>query len=160
MKTENIILNGVEYCPVAVDKFKDLKIAYSEGATIECKLHEFDSWDRSKNPMFNTEFSYRIKGDISISSWNAHKDIIKQYWEGVKIESKRLGFEGQGFYDTPTPTWTDDYEYRVKKDIYESRGRCDECIHIGELKKYCIKMQLFTPPDGYCHMFERVENEK
>jgi len=55
----------------------------------------------------------------------------------------------------------DRYFVNAKIDaIYDSIGRCDQCIHIGELKKYCIKMQQFTPPDGYCHMYEKeIEDE-
>ena len=42
---------------------------------------------------------------------------------------------------------------KCKRCLKESKTGCDQCVHIGELKKYCIKMQQMTPPDGYCHMF-------
>jgi len=46
----------------------------------------------------------------------------------------------------------------MMKDIYKSRGRCDECVHIGELGKYCRWWYGFTEPDGFCHKFERGES--
>ena len=49
--------------------------------------------------------------------------------------------------------------HTLLEKLYEERGRCDQCIHIGELKLYCIKMQQMTPPDGYCHMYEKDEED-
>ena len=63
------------------DKLKDLKRAYSEGAEIECKDESYcnDTWDVLLHPMWDMNLSYRIKGGISIESWDKHKDIIKEY---------------------------------------------------------------------------------
>ena len=41
--------------------------------------------------------------------------------------------------------------------VYESRGRCDQCIHIGELGIICRHWYMKTEPDGYCHKFKRGE---
>ena len=87
MKTENIILNGIEYCPITpvINKLKDLKKAYSEGAIIEIELQ--DRYKIDPNPTFHWANMYRIKDNISIASWNRHKDVIQQFWNGVEIET-------------------------------------------------------------------------
>ena len=76
-----------------LDKFKELKKAFSEGAIIHYKsdtqtvtqLEDFDG---------NNVDDFYIKGHISIEKWNKHKEIIKQWWNGAKIEYYSATIEG------------------------------------------------------------------
>ena len=71
-------------------KFKDLQKAFNEGALIEYKGAY--PWDEVV-PTWDDDFMYRIKGGISIASWNAHKDVIKAYWNGEDIQMEVM-FKG------------------------------------------------------------------
>ncbi len=100
---------------IPYDKFRDLKKAYSEGAIIEC-LHKTkdDEWNRLYRPVWDDSNRYRIKGDISISSWQAHQDLIKQWWDGAEIEIKN----SDGWIDSSCE-WYTDLSYRVKLQAKE-----------------------------------------
>jgi len=137
MTHTNITVNGVEYTPVIKqDKWKDLKQAFAEGAIIECNLEGEDDW-LIKIPSWLNNYNYRIKDNISIASWNKHKDVIKQFWNGAKVEFTYNG----GFPQTVDSNiaWSTDCEYRVKQDKWKlpeygdgSRWAVSDNLQIGE----------------------------
>ena len=97
------------------DPFKDLKKAYSEGAIIEYTDNKLQRWGRTDTPHWQKSFSYRIKDNISISSWQAHKDLIKQWWDGAEIEYHST-IDG---WKSAKPTWHTLGRYRVKQDKWK-----------------------------------------
>jgi len=115
MTKENITVNGIEYTPVE-DKWKDLKQAYSEGAIIE--YQEKFIWNITTNPIWYTDYEYRIKDGISIASWNKHKDLIKQYWNGAEIERYYSTIKG-GTWLPSKYFWYVNKEYRAKQDKWK-----------------------------------------
>ncbi len=96
------------------DPLKELKKAYSEGAIIEFKTKVIGNWVVS-TLQWDIDYEYRIKGGISIASWDMHKDLIKQYWDGVEIEI----WYGGNTWDKVTPTWMVTSTYRVKQDKWK-----------------------------------------
>ncbi len=113
-------LNGsADSCSIELtpyDKFKDLKKAYSEGAIIEYYSKIDSEWHafRHDEPMWYDIDTYRIKGGISIESWDKHKDLIKQYWNDAEIE-----YYSDNIWKTGTPSWHVDCPYRVKPQAKE-----------------------------------------
>ncbi len=120
MTHTNITINGVEYAPVE-DKFKDLKKAYYEGAVIEHRNNADEHrWRLScGNKPDWTAPMYRIKDDISIESWKAHQDLIKQFWDGEEIECKQYNGQMPWGKCNSNPQWRSDLEYRVKLDEWK-----------------------------------------
>ena len=102
------------YYPEIVNLIK----AYKEGAVIEYYSSMFEKWKLTAHePLWGKKCSYRIKGGISIESWNKWKDVILAYWSGKEIEFKRL-FTGEGWKSSNAPTWEDTgwFDYRVKPE--------------------------------------------
>ena len=117
------------------DKFKDLKQAFTEGAIIEYRKDY--PWDVTINPTWWTDYEYRIKDDISISSWQAHKDLIKQWGDGAEIEVK---ISKDNWASLPSnPNWNAFKEYRIKPNAWKlpeyedgSRWAVSDNLQIGE----------------------------
>jgi len=97
------------------DQFKDLKRVCNEGAIIEYRGGY--PWEETV-PAWYDYFEYRIKGNISIESWDKHKEVIKEFWNGAKIEmSIREGtwcVVGEGRPQYLDWDVRDIYRYRVK----------------------------------------------
>ena len=89
------------------NKWSNLKKAYKEGAKIQVKKNS--GWNIDDNPSWEEDKEYRIKGDISIESWNKHKKLIKAWWGGNKIECLSLGI----WYSIVWPSWHLHYRYRI-----------------------------------------------
>ena len=90
--------------------------AHLEGALIEV-------YDRGWNialpamvsPYFDFDnYEYRIKGNISIRSWDAHKDNIMRYWAGeaVEFEQSKGGWKE---INGDVVQWSPDVKYRPKR---------------------------------------------
>ncbi len=111
MWVENQPINLTPY-----DKFKDLKRVHSEGAIIE-----FDAgrgWKICKIDFTATIDCYRIKDNVSIESWNKHKDLIKLWWDGAEIEYfDQLIEEWITVHSANKMDWNINREYRVKSTI-------------------------------------------
>ncbi len=97
------------------DKFEDLKKAFAEGAIIEYRKEY--PWYVTINPTWRTDYEYRIKDDISISSWQAHKDLIKQWWDGAEIERHHPTANTWDIKNSPE--WHTNATYRVKPNIWK-----------------------------------------
>jgi len=95
---------------IPYDPFKELKRVYSEGAIIEYKGDY--PW-RQSIPNWYDKYDYRIKGNISIERWDKHKEVIKEFWNGVEVECFSL-HDTSGWYNcTNGPIWSTDLDYRV-----------------------------------------------
>jgi len=73
------------------DEFSDLKRVQSEGAIIEMYREVQKEWRGKKGETFSwtsARSKYRIKGGISIASWDAHKEHIMAWWEGSSLFCK------------------------------------------------------------------------
>ena len=88
---------------------------FDEGAEIEYKgIGESDDKFRLVlNPKWDFDkFFYRIKGNISLESWNMHRINIIAWWDGADIEYKGIG-ESMGAWTLGTPYWSTVSMYRV-----------------------------------------------
>jgi len=88
-----------------------LKEAEKQGAIIE----EFSKgkWVIDTFLLWNKPFdSYRIKDNISLESWHAHKDIILLWFSGAEIEMNNL--RPYKWIAISEPVWSIDIQYRVK----------------------------------------------
>ena len=103
---------NVEVNLTPYDKFKDLKQAYDDGAKIEWYS---DRWNDMHNCVWSEYTTYRIKGGISIESWNTHKDSIKAYWGGAVIEYKSK-VDSKWWVDD-CREWNTAYNYRIATHI-------------------------------------------
>ncbi len=93
------------------DEFLEHKQAQKDGAIFE--VFNGDRWDvMTWEPQWDCDISkYRIKGNISMPSWDAHKEIIKAFWRGKKIEyssSKKVWYKKSSY-----SLWKVDLHYRV-----------------------------------------------
>jgi len=106
--SQNFTLKPISLTPC--DKFKELKKAHSEGAIIEFYSTIDMKWLATDNnkPTWGKHTNYRIKDNISIESWEVHKNLIKQWWDGAEIESLT------GSWSVDTPNWYTNCPYRVK----------------------------------------------
>ncbi len=106
--SRDFTFNPIKLTPY--DKFKELKKAHSEGAKIEFYSTIDMKWlDTDNNkPGWYKYTNYRIKDNISIESWEVHKNLIKQWWDGAEIESLT------GSWSVDTPNWYTNCPYRVK----------------------------------------------
>jgi hypothetical protein len=96
------------------NEFEDLKKAYDEGAIIE--FWNIDKWQEAI-PNWDTGSKYRIKGGISLNSWNAHKEIIKAWWwNDVIIEYRESAIEEWKLSGGNCPLWFMNTEYRIKPE--------------------------------------------
>jgi len=93
------------------DQFKDLKRVCNEGAIIEAKI--VATWCVMSCPTWESD-QYRIKGGISIESWDKHKEAIKEFWNGAEIEYSGKYTPWYTSYENK-PDWSD-YNYRVKPE--------------------------------------------
>jgi len=133
---------NIDFDLTPYDKHKDLKKAESEGAIIE---YSGMNWCQENNPGWHSDVNYRIKGGISIESWNAHKELIKQWWNGAEIEMQELYHKGR-WYDVDKPIWNINCLYQVKpkpiniyKDVIElySGKHCCWVHEDGGYFAYC-----------------------
>lgn len=116
-----------------LDKFKEFKKAFPEGAIIH---HRTDSATVTKLDDFdgNNVDDFYIKGHIFIEKWNKHKEIIKQWWNGAKIEYYSDTIEGWDSVWCDIGWFVED-EYRVKEIITEmSIKELEEKYGINNLK--------------------------
>ena len=89
----------------------DIIKAWADGAKIEFKTLN-NEWERVVSPDWIEVINYRIKGGISIKSWNKHKDMILSYWEGKEIECR---LDEKDTWDiVKKPIFGIHCEYRVK----------------------------------------------
>ena len=94
------------------NRHEDLKRAYEEGSKVERFDTYSETWrEVTCEPDWKFYFEYCIKGGISLPRWKAHKDLIKAYWEGAKIEY--LGEVGV-WREVDNPSWRECIKYRVK----------------------------------------------
>ena len=50
-----------------------------------------------------------------------HAELIKAWADGAEIQARSKGEVGWGWRDLETPTWKDDYEYRIKPNTLKYR---------------------------------------
>jgi hypothetical protein len=68
-------------------KFAELKRVQAEGAIIEYETNLSGKWFvKTNNACWDADREYRIKGGITIEQWDAHKDLIKAWWDDAEIE--------------------------------------------------------------------------
>jgi len=111
--TEDLTLDPHSTKPklIEVDPLRDLKRAQSEGAEIEFYSNLKKEW--VSGLCISWEYKpkrYRIKGGITIESWDMHKDVIKEFWKGNTIEILSAG----EWIVIPYPTFLESKTYRVK----------------------------------------------
>jgi len=83
--------NTKRYDLIPYDEFKDLKRVQSEGAIIEMYWRVPEEWRGGKGGTYSwtrPRSKYRIKGGISIASWDIHKEHIRAWWEGSSLFCK------------------------------------------------------------------------
>ena len=113
---EGTPMNGTYSKLIPIDKFKELKQAFKEGAIIECRSDYYNNdWVIIPKPSWNKIIDYRIKGDITISKWKVHKEVIKAFWDGSEIQYKC----GKRWSLSTTPTWNTTFEYRIEPTVKE-----------------------------------------
>ena len=117
------------------DKFKDLKRAYKEGALIEnyCRIN--NKWRLSQvDALWSDEDEYRIKDGIPIIRWDAHKEFIKAYWDGAKIEFLSSTNVVEWRDTINKPMWFPNDTYRVKENIEMTIEELEKKLGIKNLK--------------------------
>jgi hypothetical protein len=93
-----------------------LRQAYKDGAIIEYKPHSETKWKINQDPLWVEGIDYRIKEGITIKQWEAHKDLIKQWWDGAKIQWSN---DGDNWYNTQAPSWKEERHFRIKPKRWE-----------------------------------------
>jgi len=95
------------------DQFKDLKRVVSEGARIELSSSFLRNWKTLRGqPIWECKLEqYRIKGNISIEQWDKHKEVIKEFWKGTKVEYYEC--ITNEWHKASCPSWSL-LKYRVK----------------------------------------------
>ena len=92
------------------DEYKELKKAHSEGTIIEVLYYgkEWKVWNDFEL-CFSKDSKYRIKGGISLESWNKHKELIKAWWDGAEIE-----IQIHDEWYKAGESWNNNSKYRIK----------------------------------------------
>ena len=98
-----------------LDKFKNLKQAYKEGAIIEARGTISVEWLLCTTPSWYETSEYRIKGDITISRWDKHREAIKAFWRDEEIQYE----SDECWLPAASPTWNIALEYRVEPTTQE-----------------------------------------
>lgn len=83
LKVKNIIILS-KITKIMYDKinpYKELKRVHSEGALLQSG--GFDLYGNRCS--WHPDQGYNIKGNISIATWDKHKDLIKVFWNGGNI---------------------------------------------------------------------------
>jgi len=110
-KDLKLSLSDKEPYLIEVDSLRDMKRVKSEGARIEAYINS-GRWEEKEPLAWNLQLErYRILDGISIESWDAHKDVIKAFWEGAEIEWE---CNDGLWFKSPIPTWGINVKYRVK----------------------------------------------
>ena len=111
---DGISVRGTACDLIPVDKFKELKQAYKDGAIIGVQNKKGDFCSIEK-PLWLDVCKYLIKGDIGIAQWNRHGEVIKAFWRDEEIQ-----YESEGcWFSATSPDWSLTFEYRVKPTTQE-----------------------------------------
>lgn len=116
----------------------DLKRVYKEGARIEMsKKGTKHTYYNIYNPKWdcNPDF-YRIRGGITIEQWDKHKEAIKAYWDGKKIEIKHPNCAENVWNPTNSPKFSLDFDYRERPSEicrFLTRNELLEAIKISNI---------------------------
>ena len=130
-------MNGTYSKLIPVDKFKNLKQAFKDGAIMEARGTISVEWLLCTTPSWYETSEYRIKGDITISKWKVHKEVIKAFWDGSEIQYKDKC--GKCWLPATSPTWYTVLKYRVKSPTQEL-----SIAEISEMKKTTTSYSKFT----------------
>jgi hypothetical protein len=112
------------------DKFEDLKKAHAEGARFEFFDELTGKFKFIAHPNWQPNKEYRIKDNISLESWNKHKDLIKAWWDGAEIEFK--AYNGS-WKETDSLYWWADVEYRIKPSKWKMEPAKWQIISDGSI---------------------------
>ena len=113
------------------DKLGDLKKAFDEGAIIEFYDDLNEEWiSINDEPFCGKKCRYRIKDGISIESWEAHKELIKAWWDGAIIEF--YWNSDESWATILEPCWDYYSKYHIKGDISIKRWE----VHKELIKAY------------------------
>ncbi len=118
---------------VPYNNYTELKKVQSEGAEIEAFSESTRTWINVNVKYWHQSVNYRIRGGISIHSWNVHKETIKKYWNREPIEAYTDTF---GWHDAACPpNWYADMQYRAKaKPIKMTIEEIEKKLNISNLE--------------------------